>query len=389
MNMHGFISPSISASQHAPSRARRAVDWIRSHRPFMLIVVLPVLIASTYLYLFAAAQYETEAHFVVQTSDGQSASAASFGDILGLSAPMSPTQSQAMGISDYLVSQEAVNALQQKLNLVSMFRRPEADVMSRLHPADPAPESLLSYYEGKVFIHYDRDTGISTLQVRAFRPTDSYAIINELLDMSERRINQLNERSYRDAVSSAQVQVAEAERNSQLIERQMTAYRQGHEDINPTATGQAQTTMIAELTGNLAAARAQFAQMNGMVTPSSPQYRAMASRVQSLQREVARQNSALTGGSGTIASRLGGYEELKIRQEFAGKRYDSAAASLEKAREQARRQSLYLLRVVNPTVPVKSLYPQRGRVVLTVLIALLVAYSIGWLIVAGVHEHSI
>ena len=65
-----------------------------------------------------------------------------------------------------------------------------------------------------------------------------------------------------------------------------------------------------------------------------------------------------------------------------------AAASLEKAREQAIQQQLYLQRVVNPNMPVKALYPERGRILGTVLVSLLLIYSIGWLIVAGVREHA-
>ena len=39
-------------------------------------------------------------------------------------------------------------------------------------------------------------------------------------------------------------------------------------------------------------------------------------------------------------------------------------------------------------MPVKSLFPQRGRIVLMTFIALCVAYGIGWLILAGVREHA-
>jgi capsular polysaccharide transport system permease protein len=40
-------------------------------------------------------------------------------------------------------------------------------------------------------------------------------------------------------------------------------------------------------------------------------------------------------------------------------------------------------------MPVKSLFPERGRIVLTVFLSLLVGYGIGWLLVAGVKEHSL
>jgi capsular polysaccharide transport system permease protein len=111
--------------------------------------------------------------------------------------------------------------------------------------------------------------------------------------------------------------------------------------------------------------------------------------VRSLERELAGQSGRLTGTGQSIAGNLGGYEDLKVRQDFVAKRYEAAAANLEKAREQASRQQLYLVRIVEPNMPVKSEFPQRGRIVLTVLLGLLIAYLIGWLLVAGVREHAL
>ena len=98
--------------------------------------------------------------------------------------------------------------------------------------------------------------------------------------------------------------------------------------------------------------------------------------------------AALTGSSQAIATDIGGFENLQLRQSFLAKRYEAAAASLDKARDNALRQQLYLVRVVDANMPVKALYPERWRILATVVIALLLAYSIGWLIVAGVREHA-
>ena len=245
-----------------------------------------------------------------------------FGDILGLGAPVSPTQSQAMGVSDYLQSQQAVNVLQSQLPLVDMFRRPEADIFSKLRPTSPTPEHLREYYNSMVKTRFDKDTGISKLEVRAFRPEDSfYAISMRLLELGERRVNDLNKRSFDDAVSQSQRQVAEAEANARAIEVRMTAYRQRNADVDPASSGEAQTTLLTKLQGDLASARSQLQLIGTMVSRSSPQYRAMAGRVASLDTQVTAQKSQLTGSGSTVASRLGGYEDLKVRQEFAAKRY--------------------------------------------------------------------
>jgi capsular polysaccharide transport system permease protein len=387
MNMYGFIAPTTTGGSRR-SILVKARSWIGTHRAFMLLVVLPTLLVSGYYLLVASDQYQSEARFTVQTSEGPSVQTSGVGDILGITGGASPSQSQAMGIAEYLQSQEAVDALQRQVNLVGMFRREGVDPLARLRSARPKPERLLDYYKSMVHVRYNRDSGISELDVRAFKPDDAYRLSQALLAMGEHRVNYLNERMFDDAVTNAKLQLAQAEQNAQLIEKSITAYRQSNQDINPTNSGEAQTSLVAQLTGTLAAARAQLAQMGLIINHSSPQYRAMAARVSTLETEINRQSGRLAGGSGTIAARLGGYEDLIVRQQFAAKRYESAAAALEKATDQARRQSLYLVRIVDPNKPVRADYPQTGRILVTFILVLLTVYAIGWLIVAGVREHA-
>lgn len=389
MNMHGFITP-VSKDTLAVRRSRISglFAWMRRHRSILLLVGLPTLLIGGYYYLIAADQYQSEAHFVVRSSDGSPSIGGGFGQMLGLAGAVSQSQADAMSVSEYLVSHEAVARLRKPLDLIGMFRRPEADALSELRPADPTPEKLLKYYQEKVLIEFDRETGISTLSVRSFRSDDSFRLINALLMLGEEQVNQLNRRSTNDAVSMARKQLAEAEENASAVQRRLTSFRQGSRDIDPVGSGQAQIGTVAQLNGNLAAARAQLSAMGNLIDRNSPQYQAMAARVRSLTAELQAQSGRLAGSGTTIASNLGDYEDLKVRQEFAAKRYEAAAANLEKARDQASRKQLYLVRIVEPNRPVKSEFPERGRIVLTVFLGLLITYWIGWLLVAGVREHA-
>jgi capsular polysaccharide transport system permease protein len=44
--------------------------------------------------------------------------------------------------------------------------------------------------------------------------------------------------------------------------------------------------------------------------------------------------------------------------------------------------------VVDANLPVRALYPERTKIVLTAFLSLLLIYGIGWLIAAGVREHA-
>ncbi|KQX22737.1 MULTISPECIES: lipopolysaccharide biosynthesis protein [unclassified Sphingomonas] len=387
--MHGIIKPHPSQDAVKEHWSDTLRGWAYRNKWFVLVVLVPTLLVAAYYYVFASDQYQSEAHFIVRTADSSPMPSAGFSQLLGLGGGASQSRSEAMSVNDYLDSQQAVIALNRRVNLVERFRRPEADIATRLWHEQPTPEMLMRYYRKQVNVRFNQETGITTLRVRAFRPADSYAIINQLLAMGEERVNILNRRSQGDALKNARRQLAEAEQALLGVQSQLTAFRQQRGDLDPEGSGRAQLGLVTSLQGQLTNARAQLNAMRGIIAPSSPQYVATAARVRALEAQVAGQTGKLTSGGGAIAARLGNYQDLQIRQEFAGKRYEVAAANLEKARDAAMKQQLYIVRVVDPNLPVKSEFPERGKMLLTVFLSLMIAYGIGWLLAAGVREHSL
>ncbi len=387
MNMHGIMTAGDDEAILRRPLSHRIADWLWAKRWFLMVVVAPVLLVAGYLYLIAADQYESEAHFIVRSAEATGAPTTGLGGLLGMTATSSAENNAGM-VADYLQSHDAVNALQRQMNLTAMFRPPEADRLSRLSSGNPTPERLLKFYLSHIAVKFNQETGIATLTARAFRPQDAYQINKALLALGEQRVNEMNLRSYNDAVATSREQLAQAEGAVAGIQSRMTAFRQNRGDLDPEGSGETQIHMVSSLEMNLSAARAQLNAMRSLISPSSPQFVAMSARVRALESEVAGQSARMAGTGTTMASNLGSYEDLKIRQDFAAKRYDAAAADLEKARADAQRQQLYVVRVVDPNLPVKALYPQRLRTLATVAIALLLVYGIGWLILAGVREHE-
>jgi capsular polysaccharide transport system permease protein len=375
-----------------PNSAEKAFygikDFLWARRIFILVVIIPTMMVAAYYYLVASDQYQSEAHFIIRTADQGTASTSGLGLVLGLAGGSAQSQGEAMSVADYLQSHDAVGTLRKSGDLVARFRRPEADPLSRLNTDQPTPERLLKYYRTKVDVTTDRDSGITTLKVRAFRSADAYDLIQRLQALGEERVNTLNQRGYQNAISEAQKEYAAAEISIADIQSRMTEFRQGKGDIDPQGSGAAQIRLISELEGNLASARAQLSTVGALVDHSSPQYIALYRHVKSIESQVNSQSNRTAGGISATASDLGTYEDLRLKQEFAGKFYESAAANLEKAREQAQKQQLYLVRIVEANRPVKALFPERARIVFTVFVGLLLAYSIGWLIAAGVREHA-
>jgi capsular polysaccharide transport system permease protein len=387
--MHGIVRPEPLEDELYVARAQsKARQIIHTYRFFLALVVAPTLLVAGYFYLIASNQYESRADFIVRRADVQQVGDG-FAQIFGLNLAGSATTSEAHLVSDYLLSHDAVARLRKEDRLVERFRPGGTDWISRLWFADPTPEKLLSYYRRHVSIEQDSESGISHLSVRVFSPGDAYAISHKLLALGEERINQLNERTYHDEVASAARDLDAASNALSVAQQQLTGFRRGHEDIDPEGSGKAQIGLVATLTGNLVAARARLRAMEGVIGSDSPQYRAAAAQVRALEAQIAGQSNHLAGAGPSIAASLGDYESLVIRRENAARRYATVAAQYDHAKAEAERKQVYLIRVVEPNMPVKSLFPERGTIVLTVFFALALAYGIGWLLLAGIREHSI
>ncbi|WP_375287186.1 lipopolysaccharide biosynthesis protein [Sphingomonas sp.] len=379
----------VSPAERMQDRAR---GWWKRYKWFSLVVVLPTLLVGGYLFFFAADQYVSEAHYLVRSQGGQSQSLPTSGGSLlsgnGGGSALSAA-AESLSVADYLNSHDAVDALQRRIDLVAMFRRPEADRLSRMPVERPTPEFLKRFYNRQVSVVFDEDNGITTLSARAFRPADAYALSAQLLRLGEQRINEMNRRAYSDAVALSRRQLDEAEASLRSIGSQVTSFRQSERDVDPQISASTQIGLVSRLQGELAAARAQLSTTNQLIGAGNPQTEALRQQIASLQQQVNAENARLAGNNGAIAAGLGDYEALRSRQEFLQQRYAAAATAFEGARQQAIRQQLYVVRVVEPNLPVKSTYPQRWLVTLTVFAILMVVYAIGWLIAAGVREHSV
>lgn len=385
--MHGIIK--LASQQRRRSQGAFVAflkDFWGIYRNFLCIVVAPTLVLAGYLYLIASDQYEARADFIVRRADN-SAKTGDVGQLLGINIGTSTTAAEAYLVSDYLLSIDTVNRLRREDGLIERFRRPGIDWISRLWSANPAPETLLKYYRKQITIEQESQAGISHLSVKAFTPDDAEAIGKQLLLLGEERVNAINERTYRDQVEHSRHELEKAELAMGNVEAGLTAFRRQHGDIDPAGSGQAQLTMVTTLTGSLTAARAKLQAMEGVVSHDSPQYRAMQRQVQALDAQVAGQSQRLAGGGSSIASSLGGYENLIAKREIATRALAQASAQFEQAQAEAQRKQIYLVRVVEVNHPVKSLFPERSKTLLTFFAFLTLAYGVASLLMAGIREH--
>ena len=356
---------------------------------FALLVVVPTATILFYLLVFASYQYRSDAQFVVRGMQAEPAATGGLGQLLGMGVGLSGSQKEAQAVREYLLSSDAIAALKaQKIDLVAIYSRRDADFFSRLRPDRPQAEKLLEYYRDKVIVSYSPDDNITRVAVTAFSPRDAQRIATALIAMGEQQVNRLNQRAIEAGTSVANDELVQAETELAAIQSELTGFRDLTGDIDPARNSEGVQKQISEQEGSLARERALLADMARYLDRSAPQMIAMRSRVTELERAVAATKAELTGTPKALAKRLARYEELKLRQGFAAKRYDAARIGVENAQAQAAKQRLFLVQLIRPSKPERPVAPRPWRNSLAVFLALAAAFGIFWLLLAGIREHQ-
>ncbi len=366
-------------------REERKPWWRRLPLGFLMVVVLPTLLAAIYFLLIATPRYVSEARFIVRAANQSQPSAIGVA-LQGVG--LSTTQSDAFAVHEYIKSRDALRELGRRFEVAAILNPPGADAFSR-YPRlwdSRGEEGLYKGFNRFVVVGFDSTTGISTLRVEAFRAEDARQLNQALLAGGEQLVNRLNDRAMGDAVSEARTARDEARARLTDVQQQLTAFRNREGFIDPEIAARESSSLIGGLMATVAQLRADRAQLVGEA-PQSPQLPTLDGRIAAYERQIAAERAKVAGASTSLAPRVGIYSDLELQRELADRELTQATAALLSAQQEARRQRLYLDRIVNPNLPDKPTQPRRWTAILTIFASAMLIYGVGWLVWAGVREH--
>jgi capsular polysaccharide transport system permease protein len=371
-----------------PRYAGKIASFFRSLNIwFWALVGLPTLIAGVYYFGIASDLYLSEVKFVVHGPAKTPVNALS---AMLQGAGGSAVSEDTYAVHDYLMSRDAVRRLEREDDLRAMLGRPEGDLVSRFPGAwfwRKDFEALYKSYSHFVSVEIDSASGVSTLQVKAYRPEDARRMAQALLTFSEQLVNALNERARHDALATFQREVDNTEQNIGKIQTQLTAYRIKAKMLDPKSAAGGPVELLAQMNGQLANAQAQLAEIIKN-SPNSPHIPLVRTRIASLEKLITEERAKITGDNDSVATALSEYERLDVERTLTEKILASALASLEAARLEAQRQQLYIETITQPNLADYPLYPKRLASFASVTATCLLTYGIAWLLVAGIREHA-
>jgi capsular polysaccharide transport system permease protein len=364
-----------------------AKSFFRRHILFTATVVIPVFFAAIYLFFIASDRYVSEARFIVRSSsssptDGIASLVSSQG--------LSRANDETFAVNDYIVSRDAADLLIAHNNLNEMMTRPEADIFNRFPNffTRNSREKLYKHFKNDmVYADIEGSTGISTVQVTAFRPEDAKAVTVALLKYAEDLINRLNERSYRDALKYASVIVDQSRADFLAVETRLSKWRNETGTVDPGKESIAGLESIGKMSIEVSKLEATIAETIAL-TPNNPNLPSMREKVLSYRRQMDNLKRAVVGDDNSMSNKLQVYEQFVLEREIAGRALASAELNRLKARQEADKQHLYLQTIVEPNLPDQYTYPRRFLYFLGVLGLCGIIYMISRSMSEIAMEHS-
>lgn len=357
----------------------------RVDKLFLLVVVLPTLLAILYFALFASDVYISESKFVVRSPDKPASSGLG---VLLKSTGFSNAGDEVYAAQEYVRSRDALRSLNANDAVARAYGNARVSIFDRFNPLGLSGgfEDLYRYYQGKVGVEYETTSSIATLRVRAFDANSAHRFNRQLLALAEELVNRLNTRGRTDVVQFAAQEVQEAQLQARNAAVALAGFRNMHGVVDPEQQAKVQLEMISKLQDELISARVQLQQLRQMA-PENPQVPVLETRIRELENQIDQQTGRVAGGRRSLSQSAVQYERLELERQYADRRLAAAMNSLQDAEDEARRKQAYVERIAEPSLPDEAAEPRRLRGIFATFVLGLIAWGILRLLLAGIREH--
>ena len=373
--------------QYTKTLWRKLRRWMKK-RAFITALVLPTVLAFIYFLLLASPMYVSHASFAIRSANASSSSGMDIASVFLKTS--GSTGNDTYILNDYIQSLDIAQDIDRELGIVAHYSSHDHDIISRLW-SHPTQDELARYWRWAVVPKLNVDTGIISLEVKAYTPHMAQQVTEAVLARSEALVNAMNKRAQSDAVALASQEVRRAEERVRNAQSAMRDFRDAHNLIDPKTTAEGLQGLVTGLEAEATTLRTQISEARSYMKADAPLIKSLTQRLAAVEKQLAEEKLRVAGQSspqGNLNALVADYEDLAIEAEFAQKQLVSAMTSLEQARVQQMAQSRYVVAYQQPTLPDESLYPRPFLFTLYVFAGLLLLMGIVSLVWASIREHA-
>ncbi len=367
---------SMTASGFRARRGERLFKLLRI-LSFIVIVVVPSLVAAGYLLFIASDQYTAEARFTVR--GGVPPSMDTIGTLTG--APPVLIIQDTQIIMNYLVNRGVVEALNKSIGLEHLYQDPHADFFSRLKP-DPSIETMVKYWKRHLDLSVQVPSGIVVMTVKAFSPDAAVKIADGALAASEALVNDMNDKMRNDAVSLAETERQRAQDNLARARAALERARNEEGILNANTASLAVSELMTQVQGQRIKLQQDYDAQRRFVRADAPQLRNLQTRIDAATTEVAKlqgqmtQASPSSGKDTTLSGSISRLDYASLENVIAEKIYAGSMAALEHVRLASETKLMYINTFVQPVAAQDASYPKRPLDMLIVVAACMAVWGV-------------
>lgn len=387
-----FVAPALRVGAEVAARLTAASgSGGLLGKSFLALVAVPSFIFLCYAAFWQSNGYVAETRLTVRAAQEQRGAVSDAASLIGkLSGGPKSTFQDSYIVLNYIKSRAIVVDLGGRQYLEKIFARRDIDYFSRLSRGSNL-EELWKYWTDHVTASVDTVSGILTIHVEAFQPQSAQQIAKDVIRLSEELVNKITVRNRKDAVARAELEVSMSTQRLAEARDRLLQFRNQNVLIDPASRAANIGELIGKLTVEKIDIENALSTFSGTLSADSPSHRVQRARLAALDQQIADLKKKLTNTQSTdaVSAQIASYERLKLEEQFAEKLYAIAQTSYEKARQELEKQQLYLVVVVNPSLPESATYPKVMASSLLVFGGLLMLWGIAALITASVNDHMV
>jgi capsular polysaccharide transport system permease protein len=350
-------------SQPAPTTSRKSLpSIIFGLLGILYFIALGCVIA--YIWVLTQDRFVSTASFKISRQNPSSGELG-FATLAlpGLSDTGSVDSQIAIG---FVNSTDLLFDLEREFDLRDHYASPIKDFVFRLDP-DALLEERLEYYRGRIFAHFDKETGLTVLSVDTFEPALSKKLAETILQRTEVFINTLNQTVADQQLAFIRSEVERAEKQVSDVTMELLTLQNTHNLVSPDEVITANLKAVQELRMERLKTETSLASIE-RDSPDSPRITTLRSQLRSLDEQIAVESTKISGPEKDRLNQiLSRYKELQLKLEFAVNMRTSAETLLEKHRMDAAARSRFLSTIQHPYLPEDETYPRRPYATATII----------------------
>ncbi len=353
----------------------------------ILMIAAPLVIAVAYYVAFSADRFVSQSAVTVRQSNDTAAGAIP-GMALLLTGADPPSRQDALYVQRYILSEDVMLRLDQKLGLRRHYEGEHLDLLFRLFHWT-SKERFLDYYRSRIDVSYDDPSSVLTVSVEAFDPGFAQKVNQEILAASERFVNDVSHGIANEQLDFALHELKRNYDKLQAAKAAVLAFQTAHKLLNPVNQAQADGGIDADLEIALSKAQVELNSSLAYLQDGSSQVATLRNQVAALKAQLATNRARSVEGPApdrlnNLASQ---FQDLLLQAAFAQDVYKLSLTAVETARIDSTRK-LKTLVVIEPAGRAETaLYPRRLYNLFTLLVVSSLLYALTRLVVATVRDH--